>query len=47
MLRIVPIASPDEAVSLRLEGQVRGPWVEELRRVCAQALATGCVLIQI
>ncbi len=41
MLRIVPIASPDEAVSLRLEGQVRGPWVEELRRSCAQALATG------
>ena len=41
MLRIVPVASPDEAVSLRLEGQIRGPWVEELRRSCAQALATG------
>lgn len=23
---------------LRLEGQVRGPWVEELRRACDQVL---------
>ena len=45
MLRIVPVASPDAAVALRLEGQVRGPWVEELRRACAQALATGRGLI--
>ena len=45
MLRIVPVASPDEAVSLRLEGQVRGPWVEELRRSCAQVLAMGRGLI--
>ena len=41
MLRISLIASPDEGVSLRLEGQVRGPWVEELRRACAQVRATG------
>ena len=40
MLRISLIASPDEGVSLRLEGQVRGPWVEELRQLCAQILAT-------
>src|SRR6266581_4333264 len=45
MLRIVPVTSPDAAVALRLEGQVRGPWVEELRRSCAQALATGRGLI--
>ena len=45
MLRIVPIAPPDEAVSLRLEGQVRGPWVEELRRACVQVLATRRELI--
>ena len=45
MLRIVRVASSNEAVSLRLEGQVRGPWVEELRRSCAQALATGRGLI--
>jgi hypothetical protein len=45
MLRIAPVALPDEAVSLRLEGQVRGPWVEELRRACAQVLAMGRGLI--
>jgi anti-anti-sigma regulatory factor len=40
MLRISLIASPDEAVTLRLEGQVRGPWVEELRKACEQVLVT-------
>lgn len=45
MLKIGLVASPDEAVSLRLEGQIRGPWVEELRRSCTQALATGHELI--
>jgi len=45
MLKIGLVASPDEAVSLRLEGQIRGPWVEELRRSCTQALATGHGLI--
>ncbi len=45
MLRISLMASPDEGVSLRLEGQVRGPWVEELRRACAQVLATGRALM--
>jgi anti-anti-sigma regulatory factor len=29
----------DNAVTIRLEGQVRGPWVEELRRSCEQYLA--------
>jgi len=41
MLRISLIASSDERVSLRLEGQIRGPWVEELRRTSTQVLATG------
>jgi hypothetical protein len=45
MLRIVRVASPNAAISLRLEGQVKGPWVEELRRACAQELATGRGLI--
>jgi hypothetical protein len=27
-----------------LEGQVRGPWVEALRRVCDQVLATESAL---
>ena len=45
MLRIVPVTSPDEAVSLRLEGQVRGPWVEAMHGLCEQLLATGSGLI--
>src|SRR5262249_8916772 len=44
VLRISRVASPDAAVTLRLEGQVRGPWVEELRSVCDQVLATESTL---
>jgi len=40
MLRInVETAADDTAVTLlRLEGQVTGPWVEELRRVCDETI---------
>jgi ABC-type transporter Mla MlaB component len=41
VLRISVIEAPDKAVTIRLEGQVRGPWVEELRRSCEQLLARG------
>jgi hypothetical protein len=41
VLRISRVEGPDEAVTLRLEGQVRGPWVEALHRLCEQLLATG------
>ena len=44
VLRRPRVASSDATVTLRLEGQVRGPWVEELCRVCDQVLATGCAL---
>ena len=44
MLRISQITSPDATVTLRLEGQVRGPWVEALRSVCDQVLATESAL---
>ena len=37
MLKISGTATTEEQpVFLRLEGQVRGPWVEELRRACDQ-----------
>ncbi len=45
MLRISRVASPPGAVTLRLEGQVGGPWMEELRRLCEQCLATGSEVI--
>jgi anti-anti-sigma regulatory factor len=41
MLRISPLLpkQDDAPACLRLEGQVVGPWVAELRRACAEALA--------
>ncbi len=45
MLRISLVEAPDEAVTLRLEGQVRGPWVEALRISCESLLAEGSALI--
>ena len=44
MLRIFRATEIDGTVVLRLEGQVRGPWVEALCRVCDQVLATECAL---
>jgi ABC-type transporter Mla MlaB component len=40
VLRISLVKGPDEAVTLRLEGQVRGPWVAALCQSCGQLLAT-------
>ena len=43
MLRInVGTTVDDNAVPvLRLEGQVTGPWVQELRRVCNETIGNG------
>jgi anti-anti-sigma factor len=43
MLRISQSASENEAgrTCLRLEGQITGPWVEELRRVCTKTLGNN------
>jgi anti-anti-sigma regulatory factor len=42
MLKISGTATTEEQlVVLRLEGQVRGPWVDELRRACDQILGTN------
>jgi anti-anti-sigma regulatory factor len=32
------MADDNEAVLFRIEGQVSGPWIEELRRVCNETL---------
>jgi anti-anti-sigma regulatory factor len=42
MLKISRSDNPELATRpvLKLEGQVRGRWVEELRRACAELLAT-------
>lgn len=39
MLRISWQVLPSREAALRLEGQVSGPWVDELRRVCERLLA--------
>ncbi len=43
MLRIShgPAQNESGATCLRLEGQVTGPWVEELRRVCTETLGNN------
>jgi ABC-type transporter Mla MlaB component len=34
MLKISKSGAPKHSITLRLEGRVAGPWVEELRRIC-------------
>jgi ABC-type transporter Mla MlaB component len=34
MLRITVVESSEGAVTLRVEGRMTGPWVEELRAAC-------------
>ena len=34
MLRITVVESSERAVTLRVEGRIAGPWVEELRTTC-------------
>jgi hypothetical protein len=44
VLRIAAAARPGSVATLRLEGRVIGPWVDELRRACQRALVTGSQL---
>jgi hypothetical protein len=39
MLKISGLELEDQARTLRLDGQVIGPWVEELRGVCERLLS--------
>jgi hypothetical protein len=44
MLRIASADRPGSGATLRLEGRVMGPWVDELRRACQGALVSGSPL---
>jgi hypothetical protein len=44
MLRISEVATPNPSVTLRLEGRMAGPWVEEARQVCERILTSGRAL---
>ena len=41
MLRITEITDGGPGVLLRLEGKLRGPWAEELGRVCSELSRGG------
>jgi ABC-type transporter Mla MlaB component len=41
MLRISEAGSSNDGIILRLEGEVIGPWISELQKVCEQTLASG------
>jgi hypothetical protein len=44
MLRIVTLWAGDDGATLRLEGRIVGPWVDELRRACQEVRARGATL---
>lgn len=46
MLRITPIPVERPASTLRLEGKLVGPWVDELAQVCTQ-LEKSATLLQL
>jgi len=41
MLKIVSLANGNGTATLVLEGRLIGPWVEELRRSCDQAIGSS------
>jgi ABC-type transporter Mla MlaB component len=41
ILKISTLESSQAAETLRLEGHLGGPWVDELRRSCDQVLSKG------
>jgi len=44
MLKISQAGTPNHFVTLKLEGRVVGPWVEELRRICEPILTESRAL---
>ncbi len=45
MIKVTRVLSNESAVTLRVEGSVRGPDLEELRRECRDATADGTPLV--
>ncbi len=44
MLKISRIDGGNQAVLLKLEGRIAGPWVGEVRKACEKFLDEGCLL---
>jgi len=47
MLRITVVESSANAVTLRVEGRIAGPWLEELRRTCDAHRVNDSVQLQL
>jgi anti-anti-sigma regulatory factor len=45
MLRITAVARMNQVCTLRLEGQMIGPWVKQLERSCGEARTNGAQLV--
>ena len=45
MLRITATTPMNQVCTLRLEGQLIGPWLKELERSCAEARTNGTRLV--
>ena len=47
MLRISTSKATDGAMTLRLDGQLAGPWVQLLREACAEHSLSGRVILDL
>jgi STAS domain len=47
MLKIVTIGPEANGAVLRLEGQIIGPWVDELRRTCDRLLGASPIVLDL
>lgn len=45
MMRVSVVQSSSQTITLRVEGEVKGRWVEELRRMCEESLSRHTQLI--
>ena len=45
MMRISVVQSSSQTITLRVEGEVKGRWVEELRRTCEESLSRHTQLV--
>lgn len=47
MLKIVTIGSEAHRATVQLEGQIIGPWVDELERTCDRLLLDGPIALDL
>ena len=45
MFKVTCVTVDEETVTLKIEGRIVGPWVDELKRECKKCLATQSKLV--